>query len=167
MQIKAQRGRRLHAVQIQDLAARKSRDVAALAELAHQLGQHRMPRAMRGVVEQHVLRQPHQPLARAVVATVAISLQDSGALQLRKHAVHGRLGQPRLFHHGLQGEGLALLRHGFQQREQTQIGRVSVQASRGGVFAVLHIAVDHSNFHFSSQFVPQKEIYLHKLEKMP
>jgi hypothetical protein len=31
----------------------------------------------------------------------------------------------------LQGEGLALLRHGFQQREQTQIGRVSVQASRG------------------------------------
>jgi hypothetical protein len=53
-----------------------------------------MPRAMRGVVEQHVLRQPHQPLARAVVAAVAISLQDSGALQLRKHAVHGRLGQP-------------------------------------------------------------------------
>jgi hypothetical protein len=131
-----------------------------------------MPRAMRGVVEQHVLRQPHQPLARAVVAAVAISLQDSGALQLRKHAVHGRLGQPCLFHHGLQGEGLALLRHGLQQREQTQIGRVSVQASRGVSslcfisLSIILISIFRVNLFHKKKFICTKTKKCHRLTSL-
>ena len=112
-----------------------------------------MARAMGGVVEQHVFRQSHQALAGSVVAAVAISLQDSGTFQLRKHAMHGGLGQPRLIHQVLQGERLTFLRHSLQQRKQAQVGRVAIQAG-SAVFYVFHVFTNHMKFHFSSQFIP-------------
>ena len=125
-----------------------------------QLCQHRMTRSMRRVVEQHVLSQAHQTLACAVVPPIAISLQDSSAFQLRKHPVHGGLGQPQLIDQALQSERHALLGNGLQQRKQSQIWRVSIQAGSACVFAVFHILLDHIKFHFFSQFIPKKEICL-------
>ena len=119
-----------------------------------------MARSMRRVIEQHVFSQTHQALARAVVPPIAISLQDSGAFQLRQHAVHGGLGKPQFIDQVLQGKRHALLGHGLQQRKQSQVRRISIKAGCACVFAVFHILIDHIKFHFFSQFIPKKEICL-------
>ncbi len=159
VQIKAQRRGRLHPVQVEHLAAREGGDVAALADIAHQLRQHRVARAMRGVVEQHAFGQPHQAPARAVVPSIALALQDARAFELLEHAVHGGLGQACLLDHGLQREGLVLLRNGLQQREQPQVGGIAIDTGRDRVSGV-HGVGHHMFFNFSSQFIPKKEICL-------
>ncbi len=137
MQVEAQRRRGLDAIQVQHLAAGERGQVAALAHLFHQPAQHHVARAMRGAVEQQVLRQPAQPQAGAVLPPVAVALDQSGRLELLQHAVQRGLGQAGFFHQRLQVEGLVLLRDDLEQAEQAQRRRVSVRP--GFTFGEAHI----------------------------
>ena len=74
--------------------------------------------AVQAGVEQQVLGQTPQPSAGAVLPTVAFALEQSRALELREHPVHGRLGQAGLVGQALQGEELVAGGDDLEQREQ-------------------------------------------------
>ena len=120
MQVEAQRGRRLHAVEVDHLAAGERGEVAALAQFLHQLAQHRMARALVHVVHQHLLRQLAQPAAQAEVAAVGAALQQAAGLQLLQHAVQRGLGQARFFRQRRQRSEPFLPGDHLQQAEQAQ-----------------------------------------------
>ena len=104
VQIKAQRRRCFDPVQVNHFAAAQGREVAAFAHVTHQFAQHRVARAMGGVVEQQVFGQAAQAQAGAVQAPVAAAAEQMRGLQLLQHAVQRGLGQSGLVGQALQGE---------------------------------------------------------------
>ena len=94
LQRKAQRLRRFHAVEVEDLVAGQRGQVAALAEFFHQVTQDGVTRAVVGVVEQQAFGHPAQPGAGPVVTAVVLPDQQSGTFELLQHAMQRRLGHP-------------------------------------------------------------------------
>jgi hypothetical protein len=126
VQVEAQRGRRLDPIEVDHLAARQRREVAAFADLVDQRAQHDVACAVPGVVQQQVLGQSAQPHAGAVVAAVALALQQAARLELLQHPVQRGLRQPGLLDEALQRDQLVSLGDYLEQREQPHRRRVAI-----------------------------------------
>jgi hypothetical protein len=135
VQVEAQRRGGLDPVEIDHLVARERGEVAALADLLDEGAQHRPARAVVHVVQEQVLGEAAQARAGAVVAAVALALQQAGVLELLQHAVQRRLRQVRLGDERGQRERPVARGDQLEQRDQAQCRRVAVELDgrrRGG-----------------------------------
>ena len=117
VQRQPQRPLRLDAVDVEHLRAVQRGEVAGLAHLRHQCGQHLVAQAAHDAVVQRVEGQPAQRRADGEAAFVDVARQEAAVQQLRAQPVRRHLGQAQAHRQLGQRQRAPLLR---QQRQQAQ-----------------------------------------------
>ena len=121
---------RFDAVEVEHLRAVERGEVAGLADLRHQRGQHLVAQAAHDAVVQRVERQLAQRRADGEAALVGVARQEAAVQQLRAQAVRGGLGQAQAQRQLGQRQRAAFV---GQQRQQAQaaLGRRAAVGNGG------------------------------------
>ena len=91
-QFHAQRKGAFHAVEIDHVGAAQGGEVAAFADVGHQLAQHRMAHALLAAGGERVLGHPEQARGERIAPAARLARQPAALFQLPEHAVHAGLG---------------------------------------------------------------------------